>query len=72
MVRLITPTTIQEMKKTPPRTLLSPTPLVPSPMKETKLENTSFDPLPMERRVTPTIVGESFKALDKFSKEEQK
>ncbi|KAL5708693.1 hypothetical protein ACHQM5_019459 [Ranunculus cassubicifolius] len=63
---------MQETKKTPPKTLLRPTPPVPSPIKETKLENTSFAPLPKERRVTPAIAGESFRTIAKLSKEEQK
>jgi hypothetical protein len=69
---LITPTTILETKKAPPKTLLRPTAPLPDLVKETIEAKTSGAPFPNERRVTPAMVGESFKILDKLSKEEQK
>jgi len=70
---LIIPTTTLETKKAPPKTQLRPTRfVVVAPVKDTMLENTSGAPLPRERRVTPAIVGESLKSLDKPSKFEQK
>lgn len=68
---LIIPTTTQETKNAPPSTLLRPTSPEPD-RKETMLAKTSGEPLPRERSVTPAMVGESLRTLDKFSTEEQK
>ncbi|KAK9157631.1 hypothetical protein Scep_004205 [Stephania cephalantha] len=72
MAMLIIPTTTVDTNRAPPNTLLRPTSPVPALVKETRLENTSGAPLPRERRVTPAMVGESFRKLDKLSNEEQK
>lgn len=69
---LITPTTILETKKAPPRTLFRPTSPSSDRVKETILEKTSDAPLPRARRVTPAIVGGSFRILDRLSSDEQK
>lgn len=69
---LMTPTTMLDTKKAPPNTLFRPTSPSPDLVKETMLAKTSGAPFPSERRVTPAMVGESFKILDKLSKEEQK
>lgn len=69
---LIIPTTIVDTKKAPPRILLRPTAPLPDLVKETIEANTSGAPFPSERRVTPAMVGESFKIFDKLSKAEQK
>lgn len=69
---LIIPTTILDTKKAPPKTLLSPRSPLADLVKETIEAKTSGAPFPSERRVTPAMVGESFKILDKLSKEEQK
>jgi hypothetical protein len=68
------PTTTHDMKEAPPTTVLRPISMFvpPSPINDTKLEKTSEAPLPRERRVTPAIVGDSFKSLDRLSSEEQK
>ncbi|KAM0980415.1 hypothetical protein EV2_014172 [Malus domestica] len=66
------PTTAQDTKEAPPRTVLRPISPVPPPINETRLENTSGAPLPRESRVTPAIVGDNFNNLDKLSSEEQK
>lgn len=68
----MTPTTVLDTKKAPPRTLLRPISPLPDLVKETIEAKTSGAPFPSERRVTPAMVGESFKILDKLSKEEQK
>ena len=62
---LTLPTTTQDTKETPPRTVLKPMSRVPLSWKETRLEKTSGAPLPRERRVTPAIVGDNLSNLDK-------
>lgn len=69
---LIIPTTTLDTKNAPPRTLFRPTSPSPVLVKDTILAKTSGAPLPRERRVTPAIVGDSLKILDKPSKEGQK
>ncbi|KAJ1393263.1 putative sodium/potassium/calcium exchanger 3-like [Sesbania bispinosa] len=69
---LTIPTTTQDTKETPPRTVFKPMLRVPLPWKDTRLEKTSQAPLPRERRVTPAIVGDNLSNLDKFSREGQK
>lgn len=69
---LMTPTTALETKKAPPRTLFRPTSASPDLVKEMMLAKTSGAPLPRERRVMPAMVGDSFRVLDKPSKEGQK
>jgi hypothetical protein len=69
---LIIPTTTHEIKEPPPRTVLKPMSCVPLPLKETSVAKTSLAPLPRERRVTPAIVGESLKTLERLSREGQK
>jgi len=68
----IVPTTKLETKNAPPKIELSPKSPLFDLVKETTLENKSGAPLPRERSVTPAIVGDSFKTLDKLSKEGQK
>lgn len=70
--KLMTPTTTLDTKKAPPKILFRPTSPLLDLVKETILAKTSGAPLPSERRVTPAIVGESFKSLDRLSKEGQK
>lgn len=68
----IVPTTKLETKNAPPKIELSPKSPLFDLVKETTLENKSGAPFPRERSVTPAIVGDSFKTLDKLSKEGQK
>lgn len=69
---LMTPTTTEETKNAPPMTLLSPTSSAPEPENETMLANTSLAPLPRDKRVTPAMVGDSLRSLERPSRDEQK
>ena len=69
---LMMPVTTLETKKAPPRILLRPTSPSLEPVKEIMLEKTSEAPFPSERRATPAMVGESFRVLERLSREGQK
>jgi hypothetical protein len=68
----MTPKTHVETKNAPPKMLFKPTAPLFELVKETTLAKKSGAPLPRESKVTPAMVGDSLKMLDKPSREVQK
>ncbi|KAF1883324.1 hypothetical protein Lal_00015117 [Lupinus albus] len=69
---VIIPNTALDTKNAPPRMLFSPTAPLLELVKETTVAKKSGAPFPRERRVTPAMVGDSLKMLDKPCKLLQK